>query len=194
MGSPAPSHQNHSPEQGAHGPWGSWLSVRRTLPPRPSAPLGWIHSSAVAAPCCSLSGGRRQRAEGRMGQCGEGASGASCSLVRVAGGGLVNDPLPTRGRLGWLRSLELPSLREMTSGASPAPWEGEGEGRVRGPWMSLRSRPKRGGRWWARLQPQRGPAPGTLARLSAGQWQGWVGGPGATRGGSQGRLCCGTLI
>lgn len=125
---------------------------------------------------------------------GGGKWGNCCSLVRVAGGGLVNDPLPTRGRLGWLRSLELPSLREMTSGASPAPWEGEGEGRVRGPWMSLRSRPKRGGRWWARLQPQHGPAPGTLARLSAGQWQGWVGGPGATRGGSQGRLCCGTLI
>ena len=108
---------------------------------------------------------------------GGGKWGNRCSLVRVAGG-MVNDPLPTRGRLGWLRSLELPSLREMTSGASPAPWEGEGGHRVRGPWVSLRSRPKRGGRWWAQLQPQRGPAPGTLARLSAGSGGAGWGAPG----------------
>lgn len=104
---------------------------------------------------------------------GGGKWGNCCSLVRVAGGGLVNDPLPTRGRLGWLRSLELPSLREMTSGASPAPWEGEGEGKVWGPWVSLRSRPKRGGRWWARSAPASAwPCPGdpgpALCRAVAG--------------------------
>lgn len=62
--------------------------------------------------------------------------GSRCSFVRVARG-VVNDPLPTRGRLGWLRSLELPSLRKMISGAPPkvglSPTRRRGRGQGAGP-------------------------------------------------------------
>ena len=165
MGSPAPSHQNHSTEQGAHGPGEAGLVSGG--PCLLSPLLLWAGSIPLHG-CTLLPTLWGMKAKGRWqdgAAWGGGKWGNRCSLVRVAGG-MVNDPLPTRGRLGWLRSLELPSLREMTSGASPAPWEGEGGHRVRGPLVSLRSRPKRGGRWWAQFQPQRGPAPGTLFLIS----------------------------
>lgn len=138
MGSPAPRHQSHTALSGVPAGPGKRLAKCQEDPA--SSPLCSSGLDPLLRRGCTLLPtlwGMKAKGKQQDGAAwGEGKWGSRCSLVRVAGG-VVNDPLPTRGRLGWLRSLELPSLRKMISGAPPrvglSPTRRRGRGQGVGP-------------------------------------------------------------